>query len=178
MKTFFLVNMRGGTALSIYATNNFFLSLTILQERISKNQNSDDEDGSILEDDADYNSGSRRSGTVSSSPAVGSSLDRKRASSALGSSSRHHGSSDHHHHSHHSHHHHHSSAAASDAHRRSGRDSSSSKRPHQDEGHTKGDNESVSDGEQQAKVSEGFSLRLIVRVIEHHFANDFCFVCD
>ncbi|KAF8987137.1 hypothetical protein BGZ52_005947 [Haplosporangium bisporale] len=125
-----------------------------LKERIAKNQNSDDEDGSILEDDADYNSGSRRSGTVSSSPAIGSSLDRKRASGALGSSSRHHGSSDHHHHSHHSHHHHHSSAAASDAHRRSGRDSSSSKRPHQGEGHTKGDSESGSDGEQQAKKTK------------------------
>ncbi|KAF9391372.1 hypothetical protein CPC16_004417 [Podila verticillata] len=125
-----------------------------LKERIAKNQNSDDEDGSILEDDADYNSGSRRSGTVSSSSAIGSSLDRKRASGALGSSSRHHGSSDHHHHSHHSHHHHHSSAAASDAHRRSGRDSSSSKRPHQGEGHTKGDSESGSDGEQQAKKTK------------------------
>ncbi|KAF9380271.1 hypothetical protein CPB97_008490 [Podila verticillata] len=125
-----------------------------LKERIAKNQNSDDEDGSILEDDADYNSGSRRSGAVSSSLAIGSSLDRKRASGALGSSSRHHGSSDHHHHSHHSHHHHHSSSTASDAHRRSGRDSSSSKRPHQGEGHTKGDSESGSDGEQQAKKTK------------------------
>ncbi|KAF9314415.1 hypothetical protein BG003_004182 [Podila horticola] len=123
-----------------------------LKERIAKNQNSDDEDGSILEDDADYNNGSRRSGTVSSSPAIGSSLDRKRASGALGSSSRHHGSSDHHHYSH-SHHHHHSSTT-SDAHRRSGRDSSSSKRPHQSESHPKGDSESGSDGEQQAKKSK------------------------
>ncbi|KAF9331383.1 hypothetical protein BG006_005749 [Podila minutissima] len=130
-----------------------------LKERIAKNQNSDDEDGSILEDDADYNSGSRRSGTVSSSPAVGSSLDRKRASGAVGSSSssRHHGSSDHHHYSHshsHGHHHHHSSTSASDAHRRSGRDSSSSKRPHQGDSHPKGDDESGSDGEQQAKKTK------------------------
>ncbi|KAG0022860.1 hypothetical protein BGZ81_008352 [Podila clonocystis] len=126
-----------------------------LKERIAKNQNSDDEDGSILEDDADYNSGSRRSGTVSSSPAIGSSLDRKRTSGAQGSGSRHHGSSDHHHHNHHSHHHHHSSTtASSDVHRRSGRDSSSSKRPHQGESHPKDDNESGSDGEQQAKKTK------------------------
>ncbi|KAG0030861.1 hypothetical protein BGZ82_007267 [Podila clonocystis] len=129
-----------------------------LKERIAKNQNSDDEDGSILEDDADYNSGSRRSGTVSSSPAIGSSLDRKRASGAQGSGSRHHGSSDHHHHSHHGHHHHHSSTtASSDVHRRSGRDSSSSKRPHQGESHPKDDNESGSDGEQQAKKTKLYS---------------------
>ncbi|KAG0371274.1 hypothetical protein BC939DRAFT_503074 [Gamsiella multidivaricata] len=70
-----------------------------LKERIAKNHDSDEEDGSILEDDADYYS--KRS-----------SSDRKRhAPSSSSSYSKHHSSSHHHHHS--SHH------SSDDHHRRS-----------------------------------------------------------
>ncbi|KAF9425218.1 PRP40 pre-mRNA processing factor 40 [Podila epigama] len=130
-----------------------------LKERIAKNQNSDDEDGSILEDDADYAGSSRKSGAVSSSPAIGSSADRKRGSSTNPISSS--GSSKQgysYQRTHHSHHHHsHSSTTSNtESHRRDGKESSSTKRPHGDERTFKGDNDSGSEGEkgQQAKKSK------------------------
>ncbi|KAF9956423.1 hypothetical protein BGZ72_002801 [Mortierella alpina] len=100
-----------------------------LKERAAKNHDSEDEDGSILEDDADYYN--------------------KRGSAGYGGShsKHHHGSSSSHHSHHHqsSHHHHHSSGG-----RTSSRDhpasSSSSKRPHQNGKGSKSDAQSEDSG--------------------------------
>ncbi|KAF9576387.1 hypothetical protein EC968_008682 [Mortierella alpina] len=99
-----------------------------LKERAAKNHDSEDEDGSILEDDADYYS--------------------KRGSSGYsGSHSKHHhgsSGSSHHNHHHQSHQHHHSSG------RTSSRDhpalTSSSKRPHQNGKGSKSDAQSEDSG--------------------------------
>ncbi|KAF9365807.1 PRP40 pre-mRNA processing factor 40 [Mortierella sp. NVP85] len=92
-----------------------------LKERITRNYDSDDEDGSILEDDADYY-GKR------------SSLDRKRSAPGSSSSSKYHSSSSSHHHGSSSYtsggdHHHHRRSTTT-------RDHSPSKGSHQNGTHT------------------------------------------